>query len=177
MSISEGNYNSIIEEMSAMANNKDAQLKDNFAVAYCVLKKLGDRNAGIWLSDLKSMGDVPVEWTSLFDGIYKVNITCKDSEMDALEKCIKSQVGVSMYSSKQSLFQKIRKRKLRKDLNALVDETFEHRNSEFVAHVYKLVALYSLIDGVVIPTLGIFNDETYKLLPRYVRWIEEFVWR
>jgi hypothetical protein len=168
MAISEGDYNQIIADMMHLAEIGSEYYMDSLAVVYVIMKKLGDRNADMWVEEMKENG-MPPEWESIRDGKYR--------EMISLERKIKSIIGVCLNNSKLSLKTKFIMYKIRKRLEAEIDYAEKSMTESEIAYAYRVVSLYTLTGDKKAPRTMIVGDSTYKKLPLYVQWIEKYMWR
>ena len=168
--MSEADYNSVIDDLTRMADNRDEDFMDSVAVAYIIFKHYGDRTAFLWINEMKNYG-MPFYWQSLVDGIYHV-----DAGND-LEQKIKSFIGVCLNNSKLSFKMKWEKRKIERELKKMIGKSELYRSTSDVAQCFKLAALYTLTGDREMPSLVIIGDDAYKKLPHYVQWIEKYMWR
>jgi hypothetical protein len=88
MAIAENEYETIIDDLMYLAETGADEYVDSLAVAYIVMRKLGDRNADSWLMEMKEQG-FPIEWESLRDG--------KQRNFTDLDDTIKNFVGMCVY--------------------------------------------------------------------------------
>jgi hypothetical protein len=169
MAIAENEYETIIDDLMYLAETGADEYVDSLAVAYIVMRKLGDRNADSWLMEMKEQG-FPIEWESLRDG--------KQRNFTDLDDTIKNFVGMCVYrNGKLSFRQKWYKRGVKKKLEKEIRQLEETYKMTAIANAYRLASLYTLSGYTDMVNVLIIGDDSYRRLPLYIQWIEKYMWR
>jgi hypothetical protein len=167
--MTESDFNEIIKSVALIAGKDRDEYIDSLAVIYVMMTKMGDRNAEVWLNELREIG-MPDEWMSLRDG--KDHLT---GEKD-LEKRVKSFIGVCLKGSKLSLKQKFIKRNIFNGLKSLEYDVYDYPTDTNTDRIWRLSALYSLTGDDRMNETVLIKDEVYMKLPLYVQWITKYMW-